>query len=570
VIHAVPQADPHGRRCYHAQWDSMFSASSPLIGVLMALALGAAGCAGETAPAPVPTSTMVFVDQAAAPGGDGSSERPFRTMREAFEVGRPIEAVAVAAGRYPAPASWTFSSPLTILAYGVEPTTLEAEPPASQLGWSLAAKLVLRDLELGSPLALQGGQPELYQVAFAPVSGPALTMTGATSRIFGLDVTSVLAPADDPSAGDGVVVEGGALTWTGGSVLDVPDRALVLSGVDAELDSLMLGSVSRAPLTVSSGADVTARGIQIDDVRIAVFVEAASLQLEQATVSRASTAGVLASAQSTTQILGSTFTDCANGHVTVQGNQASMTIQDSTLRGATLGPCVFASNTDGTVVVRHNTVQTCAGSGISLFYVTDALVEDNEVLDVGPDPIFPELADGISVQDGAAQVRANRIHDTLGYGIALNRAQVLAEDNHIGPTGAAGVAIVDPGEGPCTISTNTIEQATSTGVIVLAAEAQVLSNTITGTAYELADSLGDGVAFGQGANVTVQGNTLNDNARNGVVFMDGAQGTITDNVATGNSGYGILELCVGAANAVVVGDNVLDGNSLGPSSLCSP
>jgi parallel beta-helix repeat protein len=513
---------------------------------------------------------MVFVDQAAAPGGDGSAERPFQTLRQALELSRPIEAIAVAAGRYPAPASWIFGAALTILPSTAAAPTIEAEAPATALSWTVGAKLVLRDLELASPLGLEGGEIELSQLSFAPVSGPALTLTGAESRIFGLEISSVVAPADQPTSGDGLVVEGGILRWTGGTVVQIPDRAVVLNGVDAELDSLTLASTSRAPLTVGAASEVTARNLQIADVRIGVFVEAARLRLEQAVVTRASTAGLLAAAESSTEIVGSTFTDCANGHISVQGDNAAMTVEGSTLSGATLGPCLFASSTNGAIVIRDNIVRSCAGTGISLFVLSDALAENNEVSNIGPDPMFAELADGISVQNGSARLFGNRVYDTLAYGFALYSAHVLADGNEVGPTGGAGFSIVDPGSAPSTISNNTITQATGVGVSVIGAQAQVLTNVITGTVYAPADGLGDGVAFSWGAAVTVQGNTLSSNDRNGVVFLDGAQGTVAGNQATDNGGYGILEFCVGAANAVVVGDNVLDGNGLGPQSLCSP
>ena len=534
------------------------------------LALGGLGCSSETTPVTAASSTMVFVDEAAAPGGDGTQARPFRTIREALEIGRPIQAVAVAAGHYPAPASWDFASALTIFGYAAEPTLLEAEAPATALGWTASAKLVLRNLTLAAPLSLSGGQLELYQLAGTSLVGPALSLSDVTSVVYGLTLSGVLPPGAEPTAGDGVVVAGGSLRWTGGTVADVPDRAVVLTGVDAELDSLTLASSARAPLTVGAGSDVTARNLQIADVSMGVFVESASLRLEQASIDHASTAAVMAAAESTTRIVGSTFTDCPNGHVSVQGSGASMTIESSTLSGASQGPCVFASSTAGAIVVRDSTVHGCAGSGITFFVVTDAIADGNEVFDIGPDPIFPELADGISVQSGTARVTHNHVHDTLGYGLALNQSHVLADFNDIGPTGSSGVAVVDPGVGPTTINDNTISQATGAGVIVLGADVQVLSNTISGTAYLPAEGFGDGVAFGQGAHVAVQDNTLEGNDRNGVVFLDGATGTIAANLATGNAGYGILEFCTGAANAVVIGTNQLDGNGLGSQSLCSP
>jgi parallel beta-helix repeat protein len=118
------------------------------------------------------------------------------------------------------------------------------------------------------------------------------------------------------------------------------------------------------------------------------------------------------------------------------------------------------------------------------------------------------------------------------------------------------------------VSNNVIHQATGAGVLLLGFDAQVLTNEVTGTRFEPADSFGDGIAFGQGATVTVTGNTLTANERNGIVFLDGAGGEISGNEATGNAGWGILEFCTGAPSDVVVGDNVLDGNTLGTVSLC--
>ncbi len=119
------------------------------------------------------------------------------------------------------------------------------------------------------------------------------------------------------------------------------------------------------------------------------------------------------------------------------------------------------------------------------------------------------------------------------------------------------------------VTGNTIHQATGAGVIVLDATATVMGNTISDTAFNPIDAFGDGVAFGMNAVVTVQDNIITGSARNGVVFLDGASGTIDGNEASGNGEYGILEFCTGAPNAVVIGDNVLDNNTLGPMNLCS-
>ena len=540
-------------------------------GLMFFAALGA-GCGDDaTAVEQSPTSTTVFVDAAASPGGDGSFERPFRTVREALEIDRPIEVVALAGGRYPAPASWDFEAPLTILAHTEEPTALEAEAPAEALSWSGTEALVLRDLALGSPLSFHGGELELRQVSIEAVTAPALTLSATTTRIFDLGVGELLSPADQPGQGDGVVVEGGSLEWTGGTITQVPDRAVVLNGARATLASLTLASQLRAPLTVSDGSDVDASDLVIEDVAIGVFVDQATLRMDQIFVKNAGTAGVMASPLSDVRIRSSTLSDCPNGHISVLGEGASLTVEDSVLDGSIFASCIFASNATGAVVLRGNQVSHCAGSGITLMGLRDAVVEDNDIHDILPDPIFPELADGITVLDASARIANNHIHDTAGYGMSLNRAEAQVEGNQIGQTAEAAITVVEAGTGPVTVSGNTIDQATGAGVIALdGVVVSVIDNVISATAFNPADSFGDGVAFGMGAVVTVSGNTITGSARNGVVFLDGASGSIDGNQASGNGEYGILEFCSGAPNDVVIGANQLDGNTLGPMSLCSP
>ena len=82
--------------------------------------------------------------------------------------------------------------------------------------------------------------------------------------------------------------------------------------------------------------------------------------------------------------------------------------------------------------------------------------------------------------------------------------------------------------------------------------------------------MGEGVAFGMGANVTLQDNTLSTNERNGVLFLDGALGRIEDNVFIENQRYGIFEFCAPdfVENAVVIQQNTFTGNGLGEEQLC--
>lgn len=537
-------------------------------GAVVGPLVGCGGAETETGTSPPAEPTTVFVDEGAAPGGDGTAEHPLRTVREALELPWRIEAIALAAGHYPAPTSWEFGSSLTIFGYTGEPTTLAAEDDATVLSWSGDGGVVLRELELGSPLAREGGETGLYALTASELPAPALSLTDTAASIFGLELGTIVQEGGEGAVGDGVVAAGGSLRWSGGSALGVPDRALVLLGAEAEIDSLTLSSVSRAALTVQDGASVVARDVVIEPGSIGVFVQAASLRLEHATITGAATAALLGGVASSTEVVASTFTDCPQGHVAAQGEGAAITLESSTLRGASMNSCFFASMTEGAIVVRGNTIETCAGSGVSLYGVSDVTVDGNDISDILPDPIFGELAEGISVLASQGSLTGNRIYDTDSYGISANQSVVTIDGNDLGPTAAAGISLVDPGEAPCVVSHNVVHEATGAGVLMLAAWATLTDNEVTGTRFEPADGFGDGIAFGQGAHATVQGNTLLDNARNGIVFLDGVTGEISGNTASGNAGWGILEFCTGEPSSVVVGDNTLDGNTLGTQSLC--
>lgn len=527
------------------------------------LAWCAVACGGEAE-----QPSVVYVDAAAASGGNGSAERPFQTLREALEVAWPLEMVVVAGGDYGAPDSFGFATPLVIQGSTEAVTRIGAETAGGRLTWQGAGALVVRNLDLIAPLDLSTGSLELQEVGLGEVSGPALSLSGVDARLFDVALTEVIESDGEPGSGDGISVTGGSLEWHRGSA-SAPDRALLIEGATAELEDLVMTGGDRAPLTVFDGAAVTATGLTVTDTGIAIYARNASLDLDGVEVARAATAGLMVSAGGDVSVTGSSFSDCPQGHVSVMGEDAAIEITDSSFHNATGAGCLFISQTTGQVTFTGNLIDSCAGSGISLAYLTGAVVEDNELWNILPDPIFPDIADAISLIDSQARLAGNYLHDADGAGIALLRSTAEISGNQIGPTGSTAVSIVDPGSDRTAVTDNQISDAVGVGVLVLNSEADISGNEISATAYSAGDGFGDGVAFGQGADVVATGNSSDDNARNGYVFLDGATGSISDNRATGNGQYGILEFCSGDPNEVAVGTNTLTGNTLGEQSLCS-
>ncbi len=526
-----------------------------------------AGC-GDDSETTTLGSTL-YVDEAAPEGGDGSANKPFRTVRQALEVGRPFDTLSIAEGTYPIPSPWSLEDTLQVVGAATDQTTLEAEPGSARIEWASTGALTIASLAFTAPLSFTDGQLDLANVAFTGAVGPALAVESAATSLQQVTVNQVTEVAGQPGSGDGVTVTGGTFAWTGGGTSDVPDRGLILMGTSASLADLTLASVARASLNVSDGAEVTAQRIAIDEVSIAVFVDEASLELTESTISGATTAGLLASAGSTTTVTDSTFTDCPEGHVALIGSAASLTLERNTFDNAANNACVSAAQTTGTVIIRDNQIDGCAGGGITLSQLSGAVVEGNEIQHITPDPIFQEIAEGISLLDGEGTITGNTVRHTDGYGISLVRGQGTIDGNEVGPVDGVGISIVELGTERVMVSGNTVTEAQGAGVMVLEAEAEVTGNTLSETIFLGSEGLGDGIAFGLGADLIATDNELSNNGANGIVFLDGVTGELTGNTLTDNNLYGIKEHCTGV-NQVTIGTNQFSGNGLGETDLCTP
>ena len=506
----------------------------------------------------------VWVDTSAAASGDGSEARPFKTLDEALAQ-QDIVRIELEAGSYEAPAEWSFAAPLTIHGRGADLTILDG---GARLAWT--GSLSLDALALGSPLTWTGGELAASGVIADGLAGPSLVLVHAAATFQDLRVDNTTG-GDELDQGDGVRVEGGTLSWTGGGATGNDERSLAVVGAEATLSGLELDGGSRAALFVSDASVVAAEQIEVGPSGVGIYLADARLELSGSQVTGATTAGLLAGAGADLEISDCDFIENPGGHVTAQGQGVFVLIEDSLFSEAVGGVCVSVASTAGPVSIRRNEIHDCAGNGISLSDLTgDVLVEDNEVREIRPDAMFGEVSQGIGLLHSEAQILRNRVYDSDSEAIALIGGGGVIEGNDIGPGLGAGVSVIEPAPANRTVvRDNIIDGVTAAGVLVLDADADVTGNVITHTAFSAADGMGEGVIFGSVADVTLTGNELRANSKNGVSFMDGATGTIEGNEITGNLQFGIKEFCVGAVNAVTVGDNVVESNALGSSSLCS-
>jgi nitrous oxidase accessory protein NosD len=567
---------------------------------------------------------QVYVSSQAAPGGDGSQARPFQTLERA--LGSGATTLHLDRGAYVMPTAWTFEADTQLL--GGQGVDLVA--PAGTT-WRAQGQVELSSLQLqGVELTLRGGSwalrglqlshfdqgvdledmdaLEAHEVSLSQVGGlrlsrleqatvSGLQVSGGQGGVLAREVaqlqildsairdtlgaglrverSSVEASAlevsgvqmlPDGSGGDGVAVESGALVMDGGAVERSADRGVSLVDSQATLRGVTLREAARPLVASAQGSQATLEGCQVGPGQACLFVTGAELSVEGGQVQSCGL-GVLVADDSQLTVRGAQMSDCAGGHVSLNGSGIRATVEGSTLTGAQEA-CVSVSQTQAEVLIEGNDISQCQSQGVGMLLVDAVTVRGNRIHAIEPDPVFG-VADGVGLVDSQATVEGNTIEDTRGRGVGLLRSSGLVAQNTLRGNEGGGLAVVDPHPEQAVLRGNTVEGAGGVGVLVFTADALVEDNQIRGTVLDSAAGLGDGLVFGLEAQVQAQGNLIEGNALNGVVFLEGARGLVSQNTLTRNGQYGIREYCGEVASQVTVAqDNVLDNNTLGDMLLC--
>lgn len=229
--------------------------------------LGVAGCEplGADCGQPLPTDG-VHVDPNAAPGGDGTSARPFRTIAEGLSLRPRPASLVLAAGDHPGPV--IFRDPIEVVgacsgltritATGVEVIQVQAEGVSlrnlsvvrSDPGVALrvGGGLRLQGVEVG-PVSLEAGLVQLYEVQIRAQGAPGLDVAGGRAEVNGLVILA--------EGSTGLVLEGARLDG----------RQLVIEGPDvgwrqgpsatAKLDGLEIVGAREVGLQLTRSADLS-------------------------------------------------------------------------------------------------------------------------------------------------------------------------------------------------------------------------------------------------------------------------------------------------------------------------
>ncbi len=569
------------------------------------------GCSDDegdnTQPPPAPGDEL-FVDGGAAAGGNGSQALPFKTLEEALAV-EGATRITLLPGTYTAPAQHTFAQDLTIEGTGTMESVLIA-PGTDPVAWQMDAALTVRKVALfvsleatGTALTLEeitsasggkavaatglealsimdatiansGGllledvaQVSLEKVSLSDIQGTAITANNTALTLSQVDIETTVALEDD--AADGIRLVGGSLDYNQGAVLAAADRSIALTmGAIGTLQDLRLEGAERATLFITEDSQATGDDVVAGQANICVFVRGAgaSLTLDNSEIGPCGAGGIFISDEGQIDVDGLQISDCGGGHLSFLGGGGGV-VENSTLTDAAES-CINISGQPQTLELRGNTISNCVGVGIGTLSTTGIIIEGNTLSQITPDPVFAEVAHGISLVDSQASIDNNEIFNTDQNGVSLLRSAASLTNNRLHDTRGAAISVVDPADFERTnITGNTITDVRAGGVVVFNAQANIADNTIENVAVDLGVGLGDGVVFAVGANAEVSGNTITGCANNGVLFSEGASGNIDNNVLRDNGQFGILEFC-GELNDVELGENTFENNGQGDTRLC--
>ena len=566
-------------------------------------------------PSDVGEAGALYVNETAAPGGDGSALHPFQAVDEALAASTADAWVILAPGAYGITAQSAATTvridgagpDLTTLA-GLDSLTAESDLRLDSLSLLETPTITTESLALTSVDIVGSCTIEASDVTFdgaliregtlrvaADTFGATnfdaeeadVVLTAATGTLNGFDVRETPGPALTIE-GPGVwTIEDLELTDIG-QELEEPDGdagvCLVIDSADATITDLALlrcawrGVAVRETATVTitdgiiAGAGNTAvssqRGatlvlddVEVSDASVLLFANEATLEAHQVLAERSRNSAVLTGANSTVTITESTFLENPNGHISLLGPGTAATIRANILDGTEFESCFAAASTEEIVEFSGNTVRNCAGAGVAISNGENYQVFDNEISNVFAVEPFPDLAEGVTALRASAEIRDNAIHDVEGAGVAFLNSDGVIDGNEIADAGDAGIRLVERGDAAVVVSNNRIDRTLGAGIAALTVDVTVSGNAVTDTAVSFDDGLGEGVLLASNTSAEVTTNTVTGSAYNGIRFVDGVSGTIEGNTVRESGLNAIHEDCGPfEPNDVRVGDNDVDGD----------
>jgi parallel beta-helix repeat protein len=298
-----------------------------------------------------------------------------------------------------------------------------------------------------------------------PIYAPDTIITEPGSYVVTRDITAATGPVIDIEAND-VTID------LNGYTIENLDAATAVVDASGFFDVFLTNGTLKGGSTgfLASNAAVKAR-VTLENLAIK---GASSHGIDISTTASGSSMNVKASKVSNAG---------GNGINASTGPSATVDIVDNTVEDVTGGDGIAVTST-GSIYVGDNTLRDIAATGVSITGAQGAVIEDNQILNVGPDQV------GISITKAAAavvewgnQIRGNTLSGSpvfstsvgiyigegvkgnilsenvatlFGKGIQVESGNNIIQTNNIGGSHEIGILIVDAGGGE--VNGNTIQQ----------------------------------------------------------------------------------------------------------------
>ena len=430
-------------------------------------------------------SSPVYVDRAAAAGGDGSRSRPFDRLAPA--LGGPVGAVVLlAAGRYEAPASLGAGDMLIgacAVDVRVQGASVEVRAP----------QVHLQNLVLSA--AVQVGRDGALTVDGADLTGAVSVAEGGAIRVRDAHLRSGLSVAGEADL---------AATELGGAGIAATGRVTV--------DQVRVRYFDVG--VAASGATLTGSGLVLEDGATGLFVEGDAQVDIDAVVVRRTTAGAIRVTAGSVQLDAVHVFDAEGTAVTVEGGDARM--NDGLITD--LGPAADGEGgwgvrvTGGRFAGRRMRIERVTDVGVEAFGL-DALVElqDTVIAHVPASPTGPGRPAGANAwQGGGLSLERVVIRDVVRHGISTSSElagpqvlghDVVVEDVRGRPGGTKGEGIV--GDDGASVSLQRVRISRARGFGIALKDAQtigtlsdvVVEDTALTTCDENDCQLGNGIGI---------------------------------------------------------------------------
>ncbi|MBI5609217.1 MAG: right-handed parallel beta-helix repeat-containing protein, partial [Deltaproteobacteria bacterium] len=360
-----------------------------------------ADCGAGPFPAVPAGANVLYVDVAAAPGGNGTQKKPLTSLASAASIAAPGAIIALAAGHYPAPAEWP--GQVSVIGRCAAQVTVSAP---DGLPLHVTGKLKLARLALVGPgrgvLVTDGGSAELERVQLLALRGKATKATGAGSHLSLRD--TVLGSGVD--AGE---------TSSACAVID--------GGATGDLQRLRMRACEGYGVLVDLGSAATVVDAVIDGQRpyhdggnsaAAVFVDGMSqVDVQNLRAHRATGSAILSQG--------------AGDSVSLRNVRLEHTHVSYAKKNSGLGVLMF----DGNLSIQGAVIDGGHGGGIVL-YTGTGLIRNTVVRNiVGLETSDTQGSGMVFTGDAVVQIRDFLIRDTTYSGIAVELATVTLRNGLI-------------------------------------------------------------------------------------------------------------------------------------------